>query len=80
MSAVLQVIEADPRTKPARYLQITCTNCHTVNPVDRALAVVCPLCSSGPGQPCVDMRSKARGREPKMLTKVHTERVAALKT
>jgi hypothetical protein len=67
-----------PRSvKPPRWMNVECAHCHEVMEVDRALAAPCPLCDVMPGQPCIDMRSKAKGKIVP-LAKIHQQRVSHL--
>ena len=75
MTVVEEVVPV--RVRVPRYFQYKCTECGKNNNIDRALFIVCPLCSAGPGAPCVDMRSKAKGKITPLM-KIHTQRVSAL--
>ena len=67
-----------PRSvKPPRYITVECPHCHQLHEVDRALAAPCPLCDVMPGQPCIDLRSKAKGKIVP-LAKIHQQRVSHL--
>lgn len=60
--------------KPNRYMQVTCTHCGEQTVADRSLAVPCPVCETGPGARCLDLRSKAKGNLV-YLDSVHPARI-----
>lgn len=66
-----------PKIKAPRYFPFTCPHCAEVSKIDRALLLSCPTCSTPPGAPCIDMRSKEKGKVVP-LAKIHPARVAAL--
>ena len=66
-----------PRSRPARYISLTCQHCGQENTIDRAMLITCSSCGSPPGAACIDLRSKAKGTIT-VLAKVHQQRVSDL--